>query len=500
MGGASIAGEERNGTMKVLLANPKSRTNVLISKAGALVALAGLAVVSLWVPVHPVAALLGVEIGGLEVEALALHLFVNGVFYGSMAMAIGAVTGSRNTATGATTGILVLSFFAVGPLPLVEGLEELRKLSPLYYFNGRDPLRNGIAWRHLSVLLSISALFFAAAVAGFNRRDLKSQSVGTTLLDRIRANPHPNRLIGRLASSARVSSIWAKTVSDYQALLLITSVTTFLAIGVLLGPTYASLSPEARNAYANLPDELLALFGGRDMSTPEGWYTIETFGLMAPLSVILVTAVMGAGALAGEESRRTMGLLLANPLNRSRIVIEKTAIIVLFGMVVGIASFAGVALESVCWRFRDVHKQDSRHICAPGSGGPGVWRPRAGPGRRHGTHFGRSLWGCGGDARLPPVDLAVDNQRCPCGNCMVVAIPFLPGQRPAQHRQSNSSHVPAIHPGSSHSCIESSSLDSCQLAIHTSPFSVEHSTVTLRSSPIGLGHIVATRSYRVPAC
>lgn len=347
MGGASIAGEERNGTMKILLANPKSRTHVLISKAAALIALAGLAVFALWIPVRPVAALLGVEIGGLEVEALTLHLFVHGVFYGSLAMAIGAVTGSRKTATGATTGILLLSFFAVGLLPLVEGLGELRKLSPWYYFDGGRPLHNGIAWGHLAVLISISALLFAVAVAGFNRRDLKSQSVGTTLLDRIRANHHLNRLIGRLAGSARVSSIWAKTVSDYQVILLITSVAMFLIMGVLLGPAYASLSPEALNAFQGFPEELFALFGGGDMSTPEGWYTLETFGLMAPLAVILVTAAMGAGALAGEESRRTMGLLLASPVSRSRIVIEKTATMVLFGTVVGTVTFAGVTLGSV---------------------------------------------------------------------------------------------------------------------------------------------------------
>ena len=74
---------------------------------------------------------------------------------------------------------------------------------------------------------------------------------------------------------------------------------------------------------------------------------METFGLMAPLSVILVTAVMGAGALAGEESRRTMGLLLANPISRSRIVMEKAVTMVLFGIAVGVATFAGVALGSV---------------------------------------------------------------------------------------------------------------------------------------------------------
>ena len=347
MGSAAIAGEERNGTMNILLANPRSRTHVLLSKALALVLLTAIGVAAIWITVHPMAALLSVEIGGLDVEALAVHLYVNAVFYGMLALAIGAVTGNRDTATGAASGILVLSFFAVGLLPLVQGLEGLRKAFPWYYFEGSEPVYNGIAWGHLALLTSASVVLLVVAVVGFNRRDLRSQSVGTSLLDRVRGNPLLNRMIGRLAGSARVSSIWVKTVSDYQTLLLVTSAAMFLVMGVMLGPMYASLPEETRIAFHNFPEELIALFGGGDLGTPEGWYTLETFGLMAPLSVILVTAIMGAGALAGEESRRTMGLLLANPIPRSRIVLEKTVTMVLFGIAVGVATFAGVALGSV---------------------------------------------------------------------------------------------------------------------------------------------------------
>ncbi len=42
-----------------------------------------------------------------------------------------------------------------------------------------------------------------------------------------------------------------------------------------------------------------------------------------------------------------MALLLSNPIPRSRIVLEKAAAMVLFGITVGVATFAGVALGSV---------------------------------------------------------------------------------------------------------------------------------------------------------
>lgn len=347
MGASAIAGEERDGTMSMLLSNPKSRTFVLLSKTGSLVMLVAVATVAVWAPVHPMAAVLGIEIAGLDVEALSLHLFVNALFYGMLATAIGAMTGNRGMATGVTSAIMAVSFFAVGFLPLVAGGDELRKFLPWYYFDGSDPVTNGVAWGHIALLFSASVILLVVSVFGFNRRDLKGQSVGTTMLDRVRGNPLLNRLIGRLAGSARVSSIWVKTITDYQTLLLVTCAVAFLMMGVMMGPMYASIPTDTFAAFEQLPEQLIALFGGGDLSTPEGWYTLETFGLMAPVGVILVTAIMGAGALAGEESRRTMGMLLANPISRSRIVFEKALPMVLFGFAVGFATFAGVALGSL---------------------------------------------------------------------------------------------------------------------------------------------------------
>src|SRR5450756_971360 len=65
MGGASIAGEERDGTIGLLLANPKSRTRVLASKAAALVLLTGFGALILWAAARIVPAAVGVRIGGI---------------------------------------------------------------------------------------------------------------------------------------------------------------------------------------------------------------------------------------------------------------------------------------------------------------------------------------------------------------------------------------------------------------------------------------------------
>ncbi len=83
------------------------------------------------------------------------------------------------------------------------------------------------------------------------------------------------------------------------------------------------------------------------MSTAEGFYEVETFGLMAPIAVMVVTVAIGARALAGEEQRRTMGLLLANPIRRSTVVLEKTLAMVVYALAVGFAIFTGVWFGSL---------------------------------------------------------------------------------------------------------------------------------------------------------
>jgi ABC-2 type transport system permease protein len=80
-GAGAIAGEERNGTLGLLLGNPKSRSHVLVSKTAALLVLLLFAIVVMGIAGRIVPVLLDVEVGGMEIESLMFHLFINAVFY-----------------------------------------------------------------------------------------------------------------------------------------------------------------------------------------------------------------------------------------------------------------------------------------------------------------------------------------------------------------------------------------------------------------------------------
>ncbi len=343
MGSASIAGEERKGTIGILLGNPRSRTGVLVAKTTALVLLMVLSGIVLWLAGIVSPQILDVSVEGMHIGAFVVHLGVTSLFYGMLAVALGAWTGKTGVASGVSAGVMVVSFVAVGILPLIEGWADAARLFPSYYLGSSDPLLNGVDGGHVALLGGASAALFVLAVIGMNRRDLRSRSVGTSLVDTLRASPVTARVAERLAGSARVSGIAAKTASEHQGLLLIVSMLMFWLMGVLMGPIFNAIEGYAADFGDVFPEEMLALFGGGDISSPEGYYQIETFGMVTPIALMVVTIAVAAKALAGEEATRTIGMLLASPVSRSRVLAEKAATMVVFGVVVGLVTFAGVS-------------------------------------------------------------------------------------------------------------------------------------------------------------
>lgn len=140
-------------------------------------------------------------------------------------------------------------------------------------------------------------------------------------------------------------SVATKTLFDQRRALLAWTVSL-----VLLVAMYAAIWPSVRDQPAmtdfldSMPPAVRSMLAmsGADMSTPVGYVKIEMLSLMAPLLMILYAVTTGAAAVAGEEDRRTLDLLLANPVSRGRVVLEK-----LVAMTVGIVLLAGVTATAL---------------------------------------------------------------------------------------------------------------------------------------------------------
>lgn len=173
-GAAAVAGEERAGTLGLVLTYPVSRTRFALEKWAALVLQVLGAALLVAVGILAGAAVGGVELPWEGLTAVSLHLVLLAMAFGTLALAVGAATGDRTLALGVAVGLALLSYVANGLFALVDGLEGLREVSPWYHYQGVEPLTEGVAWDSLALLASLVAVLLAAGLAGFRTRDLRT--------------------------------------------------------------------------------------------------------------------------------------------------------------------------------------------------------------------------------------------------------------------------------------------------------------------------------------
>lgn len=340
VGASAIAGEERAGTLGLLLGNPLSRRSVLLSKALALLTATGAGALILWFFSTVVPDWVDVDMSGIQVGAVMIALFTHSLFYGFLALAIGSWTGKRGLASGVAVGVMVAGYLGAALLPLIDSVSWLARIFPWYYFSSSQPVINGVDWAHMAVLFGATVVCFALAWVGIVRRDLREKGTDTTIVDRLRANPRTQKMIERLAGQARVSRISIKTTSDFQTVFVICAALMFY-LSLIMGPFYGWIPQDFITVIRDFPDVLIAMIGGADMSTAAGFIQAEVFSITGPIAFIVVTAMMGSRAVAGEEENHTMDLLLTNPVSRSHVITEKVIAMVAYALLLGLATFLG---------------------------------------------------------------------------------------------------------------------------------------------------------------
>lgn len=168
----TTAGEEERKTIDLLMANPVTRTRVLLEKFGALVVglalIASVVVASLWLG----GLLVDMDIGIGYLVAAALDQLMLGAAFGAVALLIACLTGRRGFARGVAAGLAVAAFLVNSLAPLATWLEPYRELSPMYHAIATEPLRNGLGVGNVAFLLVLSGGLLGAALLAFNRRDL----------------------------------------------------------------------------------------------------------------------------------------------------------------------------------------------------------------------------------------------------------------------------------------------------------------------------------------
>ena len=171
-GARAIAGEEERQTLDVLLAAPVSRRRVITDKFVAMnVGLLTLSVV-LWLSVAVLGPPFDLTPDLANLAAATFSCFLLALAFGTIALAIGALTGRRGLAIGLGAGLAAATYLFHVLAPSVDAIAWLEYLSPFYYYREAEPLLYGLKVTHTLVLVAISVVAFAGALFAFERRDL----------------------------------------------------------------------------------------------------------------------------------------------------------------------------------------------------------------------------------------------------------------------------------------------------------------------------------------
>ncbi len=111
--------------------------------------------------------------------------------------------------------------------------------------------------------------------------------------------------------------------------------------GALIMAIFPSIqgNDDLNNLLESYPENLKALFGfteTTDITSAVGFLNAELFAFMAPLLFVIHGVILGSGAIAGEEGRGTLEILLTEPISRGKLVTQKFAAMITTAIVLAL--------------------------------------------------------------------------------------------------------------------------------------------------------------------
>jgi len=176
-GTGTLAGEEDDGRLELIVALPIPRWQIVLVKAVAMgIALfLSLAIVS-------AAAGLTLMVIGSQVETVVtptgFFLTLLGAWplvfaFGTLSLFLGAFSPSRRTALGMAIAMILVSYFGNNLAGMVTSVENVRGIFPFHYFDATaSGLINGQSGADMLILLAVSVVGLGLAVFFFQRRNL----------------------------------------------------------------------------------------------------------------------------------------------------------------------------------------------------------------------------------------------------------------------------------------------------------------------------------------
>lgn len=171
---STLAGEEEEHTLDLLLAQPISRSRLYVQKWISVVT--GIAILSIAVaiPVILIGDWAGLDVPQANLWAATAQLFVFTVFFSALALATSAGTGRRSVGVAIAAGVAFGSYLIDGFGKSIDWLEPWRVITPWYWYDVSAALTDRMPWGSFAVLAIASLVAAAGGLVFFGRRNLRA--------------------------------------------------------------------------------------------------------------------------------------------------------------------------------------------------------------------------------------------------------------------------------------------------------------------------------------
>lgn len=121
--------------------------------------------------------------------------------------------------------------------------------------------------------------------------------------------------------------------------------TALVTLLMLVYPSIHHQAAQLSQVYDSLPESIRGFRGGSaDITSPVGYLNGELYYITLPLLFIIMTVTLGSSILARDEQDRTLELLLARPVSRSRLLLAKAIAGIMAVLIVGTVTTAATLL------------------------------------------------------------------------------------------------------------------------------------------------------------
>lgn len=158
-----------------------------------------------------------------------------------------------------------------------------------------------------------------------------------------------------MAGDAMLRNVLLKSLRDQQRPLLWWGL-SIVGFSLMMGAFYPSIRAEGekfQDLVESYPPAFRAFFGDlNDFTTPEGFLSSEMFSFMVPLLFLIYVIGRAADAIAGEEERGSLDVLLAHPVTRTGALLQKAGAVALGALVLGFATWLGLFVAGLLFDMR----------------------------------------------------------------------------------------------------------------------------------------------------